>query len=288
MRQMLFLLCLALVIGATASSTPAFAVEGEVSACITSYEQGQVARDEGRLVQARDHFVACAADTCPAALRRDCRPWLSQIDTRLPTLVFHARQGDRDASDLQVVVDDVQIIDKLDGRAVAVNPGRRLIRWVQAGVTVAQDELLVVEGEKTRLVSLDLPAAEPVGVMAPALLSPPPPPPSSAGTRLAPWLTGATAVAGLGAFTLIGLGVRADVAQMEKTCAPACTDERVQSVQRRAWLANGALGVGLVAAAATWLLWPSPRREGASAQARWTLALVPTLQGGIGVVAGCH
>ena len=59
--------------GACASlPSPARGADKASLACIQAAEEGQAARDAGKLLHARELFAVCGARECPAVLRRDC------------------------------------------------------------------------------------------------------------------------------------------------------------------------------------------------------------------------
>ena len=48
-------------------------------ACIAQSEKAQLDRDEGRFLDARGSFVACASEECPRVVRRDCVEFLAEV-----------------------------------------------------------------------------------------------------------------------------------------------------------------------------------------------------------------
>src|SRR5262252_6601110 len=82
----------ALTLGAAVTLVPgALAITPTVAQCVTTSEQGQADRDEGRYKRARDAFASCSNEVCPVVIRRDCVKWLSELDASAPTIVFVAR-----------------------------------------------------------------------------------------------------------------------------------------------------------------------------------------------------
>jgi hypothetical protein len=136
----------------TAAALPAAA---DVQACIAASEKGQRARSAGKLREARDHFTVCGAETCPALVRNDCAHWNAEVAAILPSVVFGARdkQG-RDLFDVTVSMDGEVLLEKLDGRSVAVDPGKHTFRFETAGAEPITEVVLIKEGERARVVNV--------------------------------------------------------------------------------------------------------------------------------------
>ena len=48
--------------------------------CMTSYENAQLLRQRGKLVDARDAAMVCARATCPDVARKDCTQWIAEFE----------------------------------------------------------------------------------------------------------------------------------------------------------------------------------------------------------------
>jgi hypothetical protein len=121
MRPVLFALATVAVVASTAAEASAT----DVQACLTASEKGQRARASGKLREARESFLVCGNESCPAIVRRDCAQWTSELTTALPTVVFGAKdRGGRDLYDVNVSMDGETIVTKLDGKAVFVTSSR--------------------------------------------------------------------------------------------------------------------------------------------------------------------
>lgn len=133
----------------TAAALPAAA---DVQACIAASEKGQRARSAGKLREARDHFTVCGAESCPALIRNDCAHWNAEVAAILPSVVFGARdkQG-RDLFDVTVSMDGEVLLEKLDGKSVAVDPGKHTFRFETAGAEPITEVVLIKEGERARV-----------------------------------------------------------------------------------------------------------------------------------------
>jgi hypothetical protein len=224
-------------------AAPAQAAEADV--CADDAEQGQIARDAGRLLDARARFLRCSNPGCPAVVQRSCIGWLDAVDERIPTLVPAARDpSGHDVVDVRVSIDGVVVAESIDGRAIRVDPGRHVVRF-ERGADHAERIVVAREGERARTVEATIGApvvaprpspSEPTGVASPAVPT-------------ASWiLFGGSAVA-LGVSAYAGLAAIQQTNQLRDGCAPRCAREDVESAQRKFLISDVALAIGVATAA---------------------------------------
>jgi hypothetical protein len=138
----------------------------EKAECLAAASRGQTLRDAHSLVEARVQFQACARRECPAIVQTDCGAWLDAVERTLPSVVLSAKDAEgHDVLEAKVDIDGKPLVPRLDGHAVAVNPGLHSFRFEQADGTSATTQVLVKEG-KTQGVEVVLKPA-PVVVKAP-------------------------------------------------------------------------------------------------------------------------
>jgi hypothetical protein len=231
----------------------------EKAACARSAEEGQRLRSQGKLREAVSAFTTCASDGCPALIRSDCGGWLAEAQSALPTVVVRATAAEDPRQELYAVevrVDDQPLTGKLDGSALAVNPGERHFLFSAPGRLPFRETLVVRVGEQHRLIAV-------------ALLSeharPPPAPPErvTPAARVLLW-TGGAALAVSAGFGVAGwLKVRS----LRDRCAPLCAEGEVDGARRLLRVADVALGAGAVSlAVAAGLIWWQPRESRAELQ----------------------
>ncbi len=219
-----------------------------VDECTDAARDGQVARDEGKLLAARRAFARCASADCPDAIRRDCAGWIADVDERTPTVVVTVRAGSVDAVDARVTLDGAELA--LRGQALPLDPGRHLFVAERSGKRT-ELAVLLVENQKGRAVELQLDAD-----------APPPPPPSRTQTYVGWGLLGA------GAAIAVASGITFGVAWSHyeglKDCSPSCSDHAVATTRSlliatdvTAAIALVTLGVGLV----VWLTAPKAQQS---------------------------
>jgi hypothetical protein len=258
-------LLLALALVGRAAPARADAVE----ACIRAADEGQSLRDQGRLLAARERFVTCAAEACPALLRDDCAGWLGGLEARLPSVVIAAADpAGRDLVDARVSIDGAPRPDAAAGRAVPLDPGVHAVRVTGPGGAVVELTVLLREGERRRVVAARFAAA---GAAAP-------PGPAGRGPIIAAVVLGGVALTGGGLFAGLAWSAKDELAHLRATCAPGCDPAAVDAVRAREIGANVALGVGLAAALAGTLV--VVLRPGAGAKAAW-LGAEPRIGGAV-------
>ena len=145
--------------------------------CNAAYEQSQTLREKGKLIDARKQAVACSASTCSAYVVKECAQWLAEIDASLPTVVFTAQDpSGSDTLAVRVSVDGRIVGEKLDGKAVPIDPGEHVIRFELAGAEAVEQRVLVRQGQKNRNVAAAFKGkpADPSSAGTPVALGKPP------------------------------------------------------------------------------------------------------------------
>lgn len=254
------MLALAATAGAPPSTRkPAASDAPSKAQCLRAYEQAQRLRKAAKLRETRQQLIVCSHEVCPAELRSDCGRWLTEAETDTPSIVFGAKGPDgRDAVDVRVSIDDQLVTEKLDGKAIELDPGQHRIRFEMKGRAPIEQDLLVREREKGRAVSVEFAADAP---------------PARHRSRVLAYAAGGVGILGLGAFTYFGLHGRSLQSDLDdRQCKPRCPQSDVDAMDRSYLIANISLGVSIVSfAAATWLfLRPGPAAPPPS-HARWSL-----------------
>jgi hypothetical protein len=253
------------------------------NACADGYTRGQILRNAGKLIQARDAFRTCAQPSCKAFIVKDCTLWLDQVQASVPTIVPVATD---DAGNVlpavKVSIDGAVVLDPSDGRAVEVNPGSHTLTFEAPDSAKVDKAVLVPEGEKDRRVvaTLGKPKApqgeSPLTADSAKTSRPASAPPSgtageigSPNAHAVPWKTVGLVVAGVG---VVGAGVGAifGLDALSKKHAAGCggnsicPDDASANMLRSAgsagnlstifFVAGGVLAAGGIA---TWALAPA-------------------------------
>jgi hypothetical protein len=226
-------------------------------ACVGWHEQAQILRRASSLIEARADLLACSQDVCPVAVRSDCAEWLSDVGGAIPSVVIRARSAALDESNVRVFVDATLATSHLDGRAVELDPGIHTFRFEADGESPVEERVLVVEGEKNRI--LTVPFGVPFGAAGPAPSGTGAAGPNGSAAPGAPaarpipmldyaFAAGAVVAAGVSAgFGVWGLDEKSS---LDSSCRPVCTSSQIASVRTKLVVADALLGVALVSAGA--------------------------------------
>jgi hypothetical protein len=121
--------------------------------CAQTAEDGQALRARGKLLDAKDHFVACSGPmACPNEVANDCARTLTELVEVIPTIVIDARdkQG-HDVADVTVIADGQVIATEIDGKSIAIDPGRHTFVFQRGGERLTET-FIAEEGVKARVV----------------------------------------------------------------------------------------------------------------------------------------
>jgi hypothetical protein len=124
-------------------------------ACFAASEAEIGLRRAGRLRDALRQLAICADPKCPAEVSAECGRRIQVINAALPTMIVTANDGrGNDITAVAVTLDGVPLTQKLDGLAIAVDPGSHTLHFESAGNPPIDKTVLIREGEKARQVSV--------------------------------------------------------------------------------------------------------------------------------------
>jgi len=264
-------------------------------ACIDASERAQASRAHGKLRGARDDLLVCARDTCPPLIAHDCGQWLQEVGASMPTMVISVvdAQG-HDVGDVGVWVDGEPFLDRLEGAAVAIDPGRHVLRFRRGSAPPVEETVIVREGEKNRLLTVHLQATAAAAKPVAETQETPLPARSLAMPIVAYSLIGVGAAA-VGVGTYLEITQVNDLNTLKNTCAPTmtCAQSSVDTIAHDRIFAGVSLGVGVAAAGVgAILLLVRPSQSSVTAagplgvfRGAW-LDAAPTRGGGAAVVHG--
>jgi hypothetical protein len=225
--------------------------------CASAADQAQQLRDEGKYRRAREQLLVCARDVCPAPIKRDCLEWLTQVENTAPTVVFGAKEGSKDLSEVKVFVDGAAVTERLDGKPVQMDLGKHTVKFEYQGQTKEED-VIIGAGQKNRNVTVTFGSAG--GAAGP--VTPPAGGDTKEGSLVPAFIVGGIGIVALGSFAVFGLGGKSDVDDLEKTCKPNCAEGDVDSARTKLIIADISLGVGIVAlGVATYMILTRPKLD---------------------------
>jgi hypothetical protein len=225
--------------------------------CSAAFEEAQNLRTQKKLHAAREKYVLCARQECPAFLRKECTELISQTESQAPTVALEALDANGNAdSNVKVTIDGAPLTEKLTGAAVNVEPGEHVFKFERSDGKTLEQRVLVIEGDKSKKVTADFGALVP-GLREEKRRPGPAAPPQKTGIEAVPlpaWIAGGVAVVGFGSFTVFAISGKGKEGNLADTCSPNCTDDQVSSVKTSYAIADVSLVIGLVAAAAAVVL----------------------------------
>lgn len=251
-------------------------------ACADSFARVQQHRRAGKLIEARSEAKLCARDVCPAVTLNDCARWATELENEVPSVLVRVLDGaGREIVDAGVTLDGKPFEALRSGLAVELNPGSHVFEIAHGSGPPVRRDIVLYEGQKARLVDFSLEQAPPP---APRRVPPADRLTESPGPPTLVYVLGGVGVAGLVGFGALGLSAHGSYYDLERTCGQSCPEGKVDSVKRRALLADLSLGVGVVAlgAAAYFLFRPHDASPPSSSAASFDLLALP---GGGGLVA---
>jgi hypothetical protein len=261
------------------------ALDPDRARCIEAHEQSQILRRAGRLREARAELSVCSHAACPDAARVPCHRWLGEVDASTPSVVVDARdRRGRPVLDVRVEYDGTLLVQRLDGRAVPVDPGPHLFRFVTPGSPPIEQDVVILEGAKNQRLEVAFGGGE-GAALAPSKTAPEPstsPGPHRVAVREGPnplvYVFGAIGVAGVATFAILASsGLAMETELRDSGCAPHCSKDEISDIERRYVMGDIALGVGVLSlgAAAWFLFWGRSRP---SAPSRGSTALFSAWQ----------
>jgi hypothetical protein len=221
--------CLGLAVSLVLLASPA-AADVTKAQCVDANTSAQTHRRDGKLSQARDELRLCGDPHCPRVVRDDCTRRIDEIELVQPTIVFDVKDpAGGDIGDVKVSVDERKLTEKLDGSALAIDPGEHTFTFQVEGQPSVALTIVVKEGEKSRRVSVVVGAAPPPPEPPPAKPEPAPSPPLPSG--LGPFKTtglvlGGVGVGGLALGAAFGIIASSKWSRSKNECgtATSCTN----------------------------------------------------------------
>jgi hypothetical protein len=249
-RRFLLAVCATMLV-----ASPALA-DVEKQACIDAHASGQDLRKKGHLLEAADALATCLKPTCPRVLQSECGGWLTELEAATPSVVFDAVDDTGNSViEVAVHVDGKRVISRLDGRAVPIDPGDREIVFEAEGGRRVEQRVLVLEGQKNRMVRAVFGPANDDARSSRKTSSPPR---HVAEGKTSPgwpvYALGAASVIGLAGFATFGVLGRTQESELDE-CRGACSDRAYDVMRDRYLVADISLGVAVVSLSAAAVLW---------------------------------
>jgi hypothetical protein len=261
------------------------AVQPTKDQCIESHRQSQQAQNEGKLVHARELARTCTSLACPGLLVSDCARWLSDLDQRIPSVVFEVRLDGNPNRESTVLADGKVVEEWTRGESFRLDPGEHQFRFELPNHEPIVQNLMLAEGMRYRIVSADF--KTPVEPAAPTTLAPvvnTSTYPQAPRERPTPFVVypllgvGVIGVAGFATFGLLGKSKQSD---LEKSCSPDCSNDDLSPMKQKYLIGDIALGVGAASLITAGIIYLARPEKEAPA----TVGVIPLPGGAAGVAS---
>jgi hypothetical protein len=153
----------------------ASAADPTTADCLAASDASLKLGNEHKLRAERAQLLVCAAQSCPADIRKECLARVDEVNAQIPTIVFSAKEPTgADLSAVKLSIDGEVLAERLEGTALAVDPGEHTFTFEATGQPRLSKKFVVVEGQKDRreLISLGAPT-EGAAAAAAATAAPP-------------------------------------------------------------------------------------------------------------------
>jgi hypothetical protein len=217
--------------------------------CVKQFEDGQRLRKDGKLKAAAEALIACSQPSCPAFISKECTNLYTEAQTSLPSITVRATDGKGQLLTTVNVYMDGELVSKaLDGRAISADPGVHEFRFEVEGKPTVTNKVLVSEGEKNKIVSVDFPAPmESKSETKPVTITPPPSTPEKSSPPIAAYVVGGLGIAAAGTGGVLYFLANKNYDDAEGSCAKTaqgCSQSRADSIDLKYNLSYVAFGVG--------------------------------------------
>jgi hypothetical protein len=257
------MLCAAVV-----ALSPPTQADDDTAGCIAAHLEAQRLQRDRQVRAARDALVRCSRQVCPPLVLEECSTMLLDIERAIPTVVFEARDaGGLDIADARVSIGQLTLSERLDGRAVEVDPGEHVFRFDRPGTQPVETRVVVREGDKGRRVGVVFPQQN----EAPAE--------QALERDLNPlfWVAGGVGVVGVGLFGALGIAGLTNRSDLDDLgCKPDCPPEDVDEARSFFIAADISLAVGVAALVAAPIIYfsspmsaPKPKPDAAWVGVDW-------------------
>ena len=194
-------------------------------------------------------------------------------------MVVEARDAaGRDLVDVRVTLDGQSLVDRIDGRAVAVDAGVHTFKFETKGASPISRRVVIHEAEQNRRLQVTFPTGKKA----------PPPKKLDTGKRtpVAVYVLGGVGLVGLGGFTYMAVKFDNQVSNLDK-CKGHCPQSSVDAASRTRTLSFIPLGIGVASlGVAAYLYFSPPDAEGGGREQAGCFDVQPVPGGALTTLRG--
>ena len=212
--------------------------------CLDAHHSAQELKQSSKLLEAQEHLAICSSGSCPGVVISDCGNWIAELEQLTPSMIFEVRRDGKEAFDAKLYVDGQPVVDR--AHALKVNPGRHVVRAELPPFEAHEEDVVLAEGQRMRLISVEF-AAKRSETAPNAALSAPPPREMARPTPVLVYPLLGLGIVGLGSFGTFSVLGKSEQNKLEDSCEPHCTNEDLSTMKR--WYAIGDISAGVGAAA---------------------------------------
>jgi hypothetical protein len=156
----------ALVLCATAGSTEPDKSSADPGtkdrkACKVARKTAKELEQSNHLRQARETLLSCAKVSCSAMVRQECLNRYTLLASDIPSIVpLVTDQSGAPRVDVAVRMDGELLTSRLDGRALAVDPGLHEFTFSTDGGVVITQRLMIVQGQRNQPITVAMNAKD--------------------------------------------------------------------------------------------------------------------------------
>jgi hypothetical protein len=134
----------------------------EIRACAATHTRAQELERAGHLRQASLALATCARAACGAFIQHECTVRHAQLEAEMPSVVPLASDAaGLPLLDVQVTMDGQALASRLDGRAIAIDPGLHEFVFRLPGGTVVTEKIVIAQGQRNRPLAVGPEGARP-------------------------------------------------------------------------------------------------------------------------------
>lgn len=277
-------------VASDARAADAGAEESRQHLCVAAFRDAQLLEKGGKLTAAVGTYDACQRQWCPAELLQRCSALQTQLQSKLPTAVFFAKDSkDTDIPRYRVFVNGEEFVGADRGRALSLDPGTHRVRFTLDDPPREHEQMVrVAEGEKNRRVVAVFASdgAKPKPDASVGAL--PPPLATRSATTISPaaWVFGGVSLLSLGLFGYFAARGYDDEQSLSSRCAPSCPRADVDAIRTKYLVADVSLALGLVSAGFATYYFVSGILAGGSPKPGVSVGVAPVREGWVGGFGG--